>query len=150
MAKSRRKIYRTQVHLFFKNNIFLFYGKSEKFSFLTMSKVKMGHILPKWKNDNPNFLYIAKYIAKYQNIDRTLKKCWGKFCLFLPRTQSRYWLPRPSFYTQVQNSFVWQYIFISKFDFCAKQKLCPKKFMPRFGHFQKSHLLKGNLVIVQQ
>ena len=51
-------------------------------------------------------------------------------------------LLRPSFYAQVQNSRVWQYISISTFGFGAKQELYPKKFMPRFGQSQKSHLLR--------
>ena len=84
----------------------MFYEKSQNFSFLTMSKVKMGHILPKWKNGHPNFSYVVKYMPKHQNIDKTLKKCGGKFYLFLPWTRNRNWLLRPSFYTQVQNSRV--------------------------------------------
>ena len=42
-------------HLFLLNNHFLFYEKSQNFQFLTMSEVKMGHILPKWKNGTTNF-----------------------------------------------------------------------------------------------
>ena len=101
----------------------------------------MGHILPKRKKWTTNFLYVVQYMANYQNIDTKLKKCGGKFYLFLPWTQNRNWLPRPSFYSQVQNSSVLQYIFISSFDFEAKLELCPKKFMPQFGPSQKSHLL---------
>ena len=37
----------------------MFYGKIQNFSFLTMSKVKIGHILPKRKNAAPNFLYVV-------------------------------------------------------------------------------------------
>ena len=37
-------------HLFLLNNHFLFYEKFQNFQFLTMFKVKMGHILPKRKN----------------------------------------------------------------------------------------------------
>ena len=33
----------------------MFYGESENFQFLTMFKVKMGYILPKWKNGTTNF-----------------------------------------------------------------------------------------------
>ena len=33
----------------------MFYSKSEKFSFLTMSQVKIDHILPKRKNATTNF-----------------------------------------------------------------------------------------------
>ena len=33
----------------------MFYEKFQNFHFLTMSKVKMGHILPKWKIDTTNF-----------------------------------------------------------------------------------------------
>ena len=60
---------------------------------------------------------------------------------FLPWTSNLNWTLRPSFYTQVQNFCVSQQFFISIFDFGAKQKLCPKKFMPGFGQSQKSHLL---------
>ena len=42
-------------HLFLLNNHFLFYEKSQNFQFLTMSEVKMGHILLKWKNGTTNF-----------------------------------------------------------------------------------------------
>ena len=42
-------------HLFLLNNHFLFYEKFQNFQFLTMSKVKMGHILPKRKTGETNF-----------------------------------------------------------------------------------------------
>ena len=42
-------------HLFLLNNHFLFYEKFQKFQFLTMSKVKMGHILPNPKNATTYF-----------------------------------------------------------------------------------------------
>ena len=44
--------------------------------------------------------------AKNQEIDTNLEKCWGKIDSFLPWTQNLNGVPRPSFYTQVQNSCV--------------------------------------------
>ena len=41
----------------------------------------MGHILPKWKNAHPKFLYAVKYKAKHKNIDKRLKK-WGILLIF--------------------------------------------------------------------
>ena len=38
----------------------MFYGKSQNFYYLTMLKVKIGHILPKRKMGDPNFLYAVK------------------------------------------------------------------------------------------
>ena len=105
----------------------------------------MGHILPKRKNAPPNFLYVVQYMANYQKINRKLKKYWGKIDSFLPWTQILKWTLRPSFCTQVKSSCVLQYIFIRSFDFGTKQELCPKKFMPGFGHSQKSALLKRAL-----
>ena len=83
--------------------MFLLYGKSQNSSFLTMSRVKMGHILPKRKNAPPNFLYVVQYMANYQKIDRKLKKYWGQIDSFLPWTQNWKWTLRPSFCTQVKN-----------------------------------------------
>ena len=42
-------------HLFLSNNHFLFYEKFQNFQFLTMFKVKMGHILPKRKTATTDF-----------------------------------------------------------------------------------------------
>ena len=41
--------------LFNENKWFMVYSESENFWFLTMSKEKMGHILPKWKNATTDF-----------------------------------------------------------------------------------------------
>ena len=65
----------------------MFYGQSQNSYFLTMLKVKIGHILPKWKKENPNFLYIVKYVKIYQEIDKKLEKCDGQIDSFLPWTQ---------------------------------------------------------------
>ena len=92
--------------LFLLDNYFLFYEKFQNFQFLTMSKVKMGHILPKQKNAPPNFLYVVQYMANYQKINRKLKKYWGKIDSFLPWTQILKWTLRPSFCTQVKSSCV--------------------------------------------
>ena len=43
-------------HLFLLNNHFLFYEKIQNFQFLTISKFKMGHILPKRKTGVTIFL----------------------------------------------------------------------------------------------
>ena len=120
---------------------FCFYGKSQNSSLLTMSIVKIGHILPKRKNTPPNFLYVVQYMANYHKINRKLKKYWGKIHSFLPWTQILKWTLRPLFCTQVKSSCVLQYIFIRSFDFGTKQELCPKKFMPGFGPSQKSAFL---------
>ena len=48
-----------------------------------MSRVKMGHILLKQKKVRPNFLFSAKYIKNYQNINTKLKKYGGQFDLFI-------------------------------------------------------------------
>ena len=106
-----------------------------------MSIVKIGHTLPKRKNAPAIFLYVVQYIANYQKMNRNLKKYWGKIDSFLPWTKNLKWTLRPSFCTQVKSSCVFQYIFMRSFDFGTKQKLCPKKFMPGFGHSQKSALL---------
>ena len=45
-------------------NYFLFYEKFLKFQFFTMSKVKMGHILPKRKNGMTNFFEYSKVSDK--------------------------------------------------------------------------------------
>ena len=61
-----------------------FYCKSLKPSFLTMSIVKIGYILPKQKNRDPIFLYVVKQVRIYQEIDEKLKKCRGQIYSFLP------------------------------------------------------------------
>ena len=98
----------------------------------------MGHILPKRKNAPPNLLYVVQCTTNYQKIN---KKYWGKIDSFLPQTQKLKWTLRPSFCTQVKSSCVLWYFFIRSFDFGTKQELSPKKFMPRFGQYQKSALL---------
>ena len=52
-------------YLFIEDKCFWFYEKSQNSSFLTMSRVKMGHILPKQKNAPQNFLYGVQYVANY-------------------------------------------------------------------------------------
>ena len=88
------------------NKWLLFYEKNQNSSFLTMSIVKIGHILPKRENAPPNFLYVVQYMANYQKINRKLKKYWGKIDSFLPWTQILKWTLRPSFCTQVKSSCV--------------------------------------------
>ena len=56
----------------------MFYDKSQNSLFFTMSIVKIGHILPKQKNVPPDFLHVVLYMAKYQEIDKKFKKCWGE------------------------------------------------------------------------
>ena len=41
----------------------------------------MGHILPKWKNGHPKFLYAVQYMAKHKNKDKTLKNTGGGILL---------------------------------------------------------------------
>ena len=65
----------------------MFYGQSQNSYFLTMLKVKIGHILPKRKMGNPNFLYIVKYVKIYQEIDKKSKKSDGQIDSILPWTQ---------------------------------------------------------------
>ena len=42
----------------------MFYSESQNSLFLTMSKVKMGHILPKRKNGTTNFFEYSKVSDK--------------------------------------------------------------------------------------
>ena len=65
----------------------MFYGLSQNSYFLTMLKVKIGHILPKRKIGIPNFLYVVKYVKIYQEILKKLEKCDGPIHSFLPWTQ---------------------------------------------------------------
>ena len=44
----------------------MLYGLSQNVSFLTMLIMKIRYILPKRKNNAPNFLYVAKYMKIYQ------------------------------------------------------------------------------------
>ena len=92
-------------HLLTIDKNFCFNEKSQNSSFLTMPKVKMGHILPKRKNTPPNILYVVQYMANYQKINRKLKKYWGQINSFLPLTQNWKSTLRP-FCNQLKNSFV--------------------------------------------
>ena len=65
----------------------MFYGQSQNSYFLTMLKVKIGHILPKRKMGIPIFLYVVKYMKIYQEIDKKLEKSDGQIDSFLPWTQ---------------------------------------------------------------
>ena len=92
--------------IYYKQMIIVLWKKSKFFIFDHVKiRVKMGHILPKWKNAPPNFLYVVQYMANYQKIDK-LKKYWGQIYSFLPWTQNLKWTLRPSFCTQVKNSCV--------------------------------------------
>ena len=51
--------------LFMKNEWFCFYSLGQNFSFLTMLIVKNCNILPKWKNNAPNFFNVAQYMKMY-------------------------------------------------------------------------------------
>ena len=72
-------------HLFLQNNHFLFYQKFKKFSFLTMSKVKIDHILPKLKNATIDFFeYPIVSDRLTRKLIRNSKNVGGKltyFCL---------------------------------------------------------------------
>ena len=55
----------------------------QNFSFLTMLLVKMCDILPKRKNDAPNFLYVAKYIKNVsENHQKVVKMLREKLVIF--------------------------------------------------------------------
>ena len=65
----------------------MFYGIGQNSYFLTMLKVKIGHILVKRKIGFPNFLYVVKCVKIYQEIDKKLEKSEGQIDSFLPWTQ---------------------------------------------------------------
>ena len=52
----------------------MFYGIGQNSYFLTMLKVKIGHILAKRKIGFPNFLYVVKYVKIYQETHKKLEK----------------------------------------------------------------------------
>ena len=82
----------------------MFYEKFQNFHFLTMSKVKMGHILPKRKKCATNLFEYSIISDKLPEFDEKFKKCRGKIDSFLPWTQDSNWTLRLLFYAQVQNS----------------------------------------------
>ena len=65
-----------------------------------------GPYLDETKKCPSKFLYVVQYMAKYQKINRKLKKYWGKIDSFLPWTQILKWTLRPLFCTQVKSSCV--------------------------------------------
>ena len=65
----------------------MFYGIGQNSYFLTMLKVKIGHILAKRKIGAPNFLYVVKYVKIYQERHKKLQKSGGPIDSFLPWTQ---------------------------------------------------------------
>ena len=65
----------------------MFYSLSQNSYFLTMLKVKIGHILPKRKIGVPNFLYVVKYVKIYQERHKKMEKSGGPIDSFLPWTQ---------------------------------------------------------------
>ena len=95
--------HKSKIIHFFINKQLCFYGLGQNFSFLTMLIVKICNILPKWKNNAPNFLYVAKYMKMYQKIIKKLWKCCGKNWSFLPWTQNLIGLLWPLFWPQLQN-----------------------------------------------
>ena len=70
--------HKSKIIHFFINKQLCFHDLGQNFSFLTMLIVKICDILPKRKNNAPNFLYVAKYMKMYQKIIKKLRKCWGK------------------------------------------------------------------------
>ena len=65
----------------------MFYGIGQNSYFLTMLKVKIGHILAKRKIGFPIFLYAVKYVKIYQERHKKLEKSGGPIDSFLPWTQ---------------------------------------------------------------
>ena len=97
---------KSKTNLFIKKKWYLIYKKSQNSSFLTMSKVKLDHILPKQKMIT-QFFICCKVHDKVLEYWYKVSKCWWQLYLFLPWTQVRNWLLRPSFHIQVQNSCFW-------------------------------------------
>ena len=107
-----------------------------------MSIVKISHILPKWKNAPPIFLYVVQYMANYQKINRKLKKYWGKLTYFWlgPKTWNGHWDPHFALRSKIHvfcSTFPWEVLV-----FGAKQELGLEKFMPWFCRSYKSVLLR--------
>ena len=65
----------------------MFYGIGQNSYFLTMLKVKIGHILAKRKIGFPNFLYVVKCVKIYQERHKKMEKSGGPIDSFLPWTQ---------------------------------------------------------------
>ena len=65
----------------------MFYGIGQNSYFLTMLKVKIGHILAKRKIGFPNVLYVVKYVEIYQERHKKVEKSGGPIDSFLPWTQ---------------------------------------------------------------
>ena len=98
----------------------------QKFSLLTMLKLKICNILLRRKNSMPNFSYAAKYMKMYQIVTKTLKKCWRKvshFCIG-PKTRLGYCVP--CFKLSSKIPVVGSTFLLSSFEFGMKQNLCQK------------------------
>ena len=61
------------------------YNENQNSSFLTMSEIKMGHILSKWKKSLPCYFDVGKKLKNYQKID---EKMLMKIESFLHWTQT--------------------------------------------------------------
>ena len=77
--------------------------KKSKFFIFDHDKSQNGPYLAQKEKRPSKFLICCTVYGKLPEIERKLKKYWGKIDPFLPWSQNLKWTPRPLFCTQVKN-----------------------------------------------